>query len=171
MPRLLLIAAMAAALVACGASTATTGADGSGGLHPSGSATQAATLTPSPAATPDEHSAYRAEVCELIDPLVVAVGTQMGPALDAVFEDDRQAAARERTRLDVIVGDLLAALESGPDFAGARTLETRLEASVSAFQSGLDAAEEGDFEAAAGFFEVGGELFADAKAEFAEVCE
>lgn len=157
------------ALAGCGS----TGTEGSVDREPSAnvstpSPTPTAPLTPSP--TPDDRAAYRAETCATIDPLVIAVGAQMAPALDAVFEGDRQAAARERTKLDLLIGDLLAALETGPDYAGARTLETRLDASVTAFQDGLDAAVQSDFEGAAGYFEVGLELFNEAKAEFAEVC-
>lgn len=132
--------------------------------------TASPTREPTPTPTPDERAAYRAEVCGVIDPLVMAVGEQMAPALDAVFDEDPQAAARERTKLDLLIGDLLAALETGPDYAGARTMETRLEAGIDAFQNGLDAAEEGAFEEATGFFEVGLELFNDAKSEFVEVC-
>lgn len=142
---------------------------------PTESATPSPETTPSP--TPDEREAYQDAVCDVIDPLIMAAGEQMGPALDALANDDAQAAARERAHLNVLVGDVRAVLETGPDYAAARTFETRLAASLDAFLAGLEAFEEGSrnsdttaIQEAAGLFEVSGELFAEATAEFGVVC-
>jgi len=137
-------------------------------ISPSFLATPTAEPTASP--TPDVGAQYRTTVCDVIDPLVIAIGEQMAPALDAVFEGDLQATARERARLDVIIDDLFAALDAGEDYAPAGAMERRLVASIEAFNSGLDAASEGRYEEAAGLFEVGSDLFAEAKDEFARVC-
>lgn len=167
---------LVAALAACGGTTAETFSEIGDGL-PTVEPSESPTPEPTPSPTPDERAAYQDAVCDVIDPLVMAVGEQMGPALDALADDDAQAAARERAQLDVLVDDLLAAMESGPNYAEARTMETRLAASVRAFQDGLDAYEEGSrnldptaMQEATGLFEVSSELFAEAVTEFASVC-
>ncbi|MDQ3401898.1 MAG: hypothetical protein M3548_00695 [Actinomycetota bacterium] len=113
----------------------------------------------------------------MIDPLIMAAGAQMGPTLDALANDDAQSAARERAKLDVLVDDVRAALEQGPDLAAARTFETRLTASLGTFLDGLDAFERGSteldasaFDEASGLFEASSDLFDEATMEFGVVC-
>lgn len=136
-----------------------------------------ATTEPTPTPTPDERAAYRDAVCDVIDPLIMAAGRQMGPALDALAEDDAQSAARERAKLEVLADDVRDALELGPDYVAARTFETRLTASLDTFLEGLDAFERGQtefdpsaFEQASGLFEASIDLYNEAKGEFQVVC-
>jgi hypothetical protein len=166
--KLLVLMLVATMMASCGSTdvSATTEATATGIAIPTSEPTPKA--IPSP--TIDERTAYQDAVCDVIDPLVMAVGRQMAPALEALNDGDAQAAARERTRLDVLIEDMLAALEAGPDYSEARTMETRLEASVTAFQDGLDAFGDGSYGEATGLFEVSSELFDEAVTEFGRIC-
>jgi hypothetical protein len=97
----------------------------------------------------------------------------MGPVLNAVFDEDPQALAREGAALTLLIDDLLDALDRAPDYAPARRFESRLTASLDLFVEALVLAQEGlerfdndSILEATGLFEASLDAFNEAKSEY-----
>lgn len=161
--RLLAAAVLTGALAACGAQVAETASP----------VTASPSATPSAEPTVDPESAYAAAVCTDVVNAVPAIGRQMEPVLDAVFAEDAQALAREGAELQLLIADLLDALDRAPDYPPARKFESRLRASLDLFVRGIEAAQEGlaafdedKLKEGTGLFETSLSSFNEAKSEY-----